>query len=140
MWMIYATGSALCAALVTVLGKIGLKGIDPTTATIVRGVVMGAFLLVVGFMLSKFKELGGASWDTRAWFFILLSAAAGAASWMLYFTALKTGPAGAVAVIDKMSLVLIVLLAAVFFNEALTLRSVLGLVLLVAGSVLIVFK
>jgi transporter family protein len=140
MWMLYAAGSALTAALVTVFGKIGLKGVDPTTATIVRGVVMGALLLGAGIVLGKFQGLGSGGWNSKAWLFILLSAIAGALSWVLYFTALKTGPASAVAVIDKMSVVLIILLAAAFFSEALTVRSVLGVVLTIAGAFLIVFK
>jgi bacterial/archaeal transporter family protein len=140
MWIAYAAGSAVCAALVAILAKIGLKGVDPTTATIVRGVIMGAFLLLVGLLLRKFEGLGGAAWDTRAWTFIILSAIAGALSWILYFSALKVGPAGPVAVIDKLSVVLVIIMAALFFGEAFTLRSALGVVLTIAGSVLIVFS
>jgi transporter family protein len=140
MWMIYAAGSALTAALVAIFGKIGLKGVDATTATIVRGVVMGALLLVVGLALGKFHEISSATWSSRAWFFILLSAIAGAASWVLYFTALRVGPAGGVAVIDKLSVVLIIVIAALAFGEAFTVRSALGVILTVIGSVLIVFK
>lgn len=140
MWILYAAGSALCAALVTVFAKIGLKDIDPTLATIVRGVVMGALLLIMGIMLKKFNEISTITSDTRAWVFILLSAAAGAASWLLYFTALRLGPAGAVAVIDKLSVVLIIVLAAIFFGEAFTFRSAMGVVLTVIGSILIVFR
>ena len=138
--MIYATGSALCAALVSLFGKVGLRGVDPTTATIVSGIVMGALLLGAGLVLRKFEGLSSGSWDAKAWFFVLLSALAGALSWVLYFTALKLGPAGAVAVIDKMSVVLIIVIAAVAFGEAFTVRSVLGVILTILGAVLIVFK
>lgn len=140
MWMVYAAGSALCAALVTIFGKIGLRGVDATTATIVRGIVMGGLLLIAGLMLGKFHEIGSASWSSKAWLFVFLSALAGAASWVLYFTALRVGPAGGVAVIDKLSVVLIIVIAALAFGEAFTVRSAIGVVLTIIGSALIVFK
>lgn len=138
--MVFAAGSALCAALVSIFGKVGLKAVDPTLATIIRGVVMGGLLLVAGFALRKFQTIGASGIDSRAWLFIFLSAAAGAASWVLYFTALKLGPAGGVAVIDKLSVVLIIVIAAFAFGEAFTVRSVLGVILTIIGSALIVFK
>lgn len=140
MWMVYAVGSALTAALVSIFGKAGLRGVDPMTATVVRGVVMGILLLVAGLALGKFQHLDSVHWNGRAWLFILLSALAGAASWVLYFTALRLGPAGAVAVIDKMSVVLIIIIAAFAFGEAFTVRSILGVALTIIGAVLIVFK
>ncbi|MES2225819.1 MAG: EamA family transporter [Patescibacteria group bacterium] len=140
MWMLLAGGSAVCAALVSIFGKIGLKEVDPTLATIIRGVIMGVLLLVAGFALKKFQTLGSGAVDSRAWLFIFLSAAAGAASWALYFAALRLGPAGGVAVIDKMSVVLIIIIAAFAFGEAFTVRSVLGIILTVIGAVLIIFK
>lgn len=140
MWVAYAVGSAICAALVTIFGKIGLRAIDPTLATIVRGIVMAVILVIIGIVLKKFASFDASLFTTKAWLFIGLSAFAGAASWILYFTALQTGPASAVAVLDKLSVVIIVLMAAVFFGESLTWLSALGLVLLVAGSALIIFK
>lgn len=138
--MLYAAGSAVAAAAVAIFGKIGLKGIDPTLATIVRGVVMAAILILGGFLFKKFDGFSVASFGGRSWLFIFLSALAGASSWILYFVALKTGPASAVAVIDKMSVVLVILLAALFLGEALTVKSILGIVLTIAGTLLILFK
>ena len=140
MWVIYAGGSAIAAALVAILGKIGLKDIDPTLATIVRGVVMALLLVLAGLILRKFDGFTLATFSSKAWTFIILSAAAGALSWVLYFVALKTGPASAVAVLDKMSVVFVIILAAIFLGEALTWKSVLGLILTVAGTLLILFK
>ncbi len=140
MWIFYALGSAVAAAGVTVFGKLGLKDIDPTLATIVRGVVMACILIVAGFAFKKFEGFSLTSFSGRAWLYILLSALAGAASWILYFVALKTGPASAVAVLDKMSVVLVILFAALFLGEALTIKSVLGIILTVAGTLLILFK
>ena len=140
MWMLYALGSATAAALVAIFGKVGLAGVDPTQATIVRGVVMAAILVLGGLVFGKLSGFSFASFEGRDWIFILLSAVAGAASWLLYFVALQQGPASAVAVIDKLSVVLVIVLAAIFLNESLTLRSGLGIVLTVIGSLLIVFK
>lgn len=140
MWMLYAAGSAVAAALVSIFGKIGLREVDPTLATIVRGVVMGLLLVIAGFALRKFNAPALSAIHGRAWVFILLSAAAGAASWVLYFTALKLGPAGGVAVIDKMSVVLIIIIAALAFGEVFTLRSAAGVILTIAGAALIIFK
>ena len=140
MWMLYAGGSAVAAAFVAIFGKIGLQGVDPTQATIVRGVVMAAILVLGGLAFGKFTGFDFAMFSGRAWIFILLSALAGAASWLLYFIALQAGPASAVAVIDKMSVVLVIVLAAIFFGEAFTLKSTLGVILTIAGTVLIVFK
>lgn len=140
MWMLYAAGSAVFAALVAIFGKIGLQGINPTLATTIRAVFMALMLVGIGIFSGIFKSFSPASFDTKAWTFIMLSAAAGAASWLCYFIALRAGPAGAVAVIDKLSVVLVILLAAALFGEALTARSVLGIVLTVAGTLLIIFK
>lgn len=140
MWMLYAAGSAAAAAAVAIFGKIGLKDIDPTLATIIRGVVMAVILVAAGFLFRKFEGFNPAIVGSKAWLFIFLSALAGALSWVLYFVALKTGPASAVAVIDKMSVVLIIIFAALFLGEALTIKSVLGIVLTIAGALLILFK
>lgn len=140
MWVLYAAGSAVAAAGVAIFGKLGLKDVDPTLATIIRGVVMALILIAAGFLFKKFEGFSISSFSGKAWVFILLSALAGAASWILYFVALKTGPASAVAVLDKMSVVLVILFAALFLGEALTIKSVLGIILTVAGTLLILFK
>lgn len=140
MWMLYAAGSAVSAAAVAIFGKIGLREIDPTLATIIRSVIMAALLICAGFVLRKFEGFDPLTVGTRAWVFIFLSAVAGALSWVLYFVALRTGPASAVAVLDKSSVVLIILFAALFLGEALTLKSILGIILTIAGTLLILFK
>lgn len=140
MWMLYASGSAVAASLVAVFGKIGLQNVDPTQATIVRGVVMALILVLGGLVFGKLTGLSVGTFGGRAWVFILLSALAGAASWLLYFLALQSGPTSAVAVIDKMSVVLVIILAAIFLGESFTVRSMWGIVLTIAGALLIVFK
>ncbi|MEK9160657.1 MAG: EamA family transporter [Patescibacteria group bacterium] len=140
MWMLLAAGSAVAAAFVAIFGKIGLKEVDPTLATIVRGVIMAVILVISGFLFGKWNGFDPASWSGKAWLFIVLAALAGAASWILYFMALKAGPAGSVAVIDKLSVVIVIIAAAIFLGEALTWKSMLGVVLTVIGTVLIVLK
>jgi bacterial/archaeal transporter family protein len=140
MWVVYALGSAVAASLVAILGKIGLQGVDPTQATIVRGVIMAIILVLGGLVFGKLAGFSLDAFGQRAWVFIILSACAGAASWLLYFIALQTGPASAVSVLDKLSVVFVILLAALFLGEALTWKSVLGLILTVIGTLLILFK
>lgn len=140
MWVVYALGSAVAAALVAIFGKIGLKEIDPTLATIVRGVLMAVILLLAGLVFKKYEGVSLAMFNNRAGLFILLSAFAGAASWILYFVALRTGPVSAVAVIDKLSVVLVIIFAALFLSETFTLKSALGVLFTVIGTLLILLK
>ena len=138
MWIGYAILSAIFASAVAILGKIGLKNIDSTLATTIRSVVMAVFLIGTTLALQKFaliKTVGN-----QALTFIVFSGIAGALSWLFYFLALKNGPASGVAALDRLSVVFVVVLAAMFLGEGLTLKSIIGLVLLVLGALLIVFK
>jgi transporter family protein len=124
LWVIYALLAAVFAGLVAIFGKIGIQNVDSTLATTVRAVVMAFFLISVSLALGKAKLL--TTFDGRALTFIVLSGVAGALSWLFYFVALKAGPAGAVASLDRLSVVFVVVLAALFLGEALTWRSGLG--------------
>jgi len=140
MWLLYAFLSAITAALVAVFGKIGLKNVDPTLATTVRSIIMAGFLVITSFFLRKFQGFSLDSFSSRDWLWIILSAVAGALSWLFYFVALKTGLASKVVVIDRLSLVFVLVLAAVFLGESLGWKSVLGGTLMVAGAILISLK
>lgn len=140
MWMLYALGSAVTASLVAIFGKIGLDGVDATQAAIARSIIMAAVLVVGGLFMGTFSGFSVATFGARPWIFIMLAALAGAASWVLYFLALQAGPAGPVAVIDKLSVIFVILLAAAFFSESITYRASLGLLFTIIGSILIVFK
>jgi|SRR3989344_1716535 len=138
MWIGYALLSAIFAAAVAIFAKIGLKDVDSTLATTIRVMVMAVFLTSVAVALEKFsliKTVGN-----QALTFIIFSGVAGALSWLFYFLALKNGPVSGVAALDRLSVVFVVILAAIFLGEALTLKSISGLVLLVLGALLIVFK
>ena len=135
LWIAYALLAALFAALVAVLGKVGLKDVDATLATAVRAVVMAGFLVTAALALGKAGRLNEIS--RRAFLFIVLSGAAGAASWLFYFLALRDGPATGVAALDRLSVVLVFVLAVVVLGEAFTLKAAVGAVLVVAGAILL---
>jgi bacterial/archaeal transporter family protein len=134
-WMIYALLSAACAALVGVLGRVGLKNLEPNLATAARSVVMSVLLL--GFLTltrgwAKLPPL-----NSRPSLMILLSAAAGAASWLFYFNALRLAEVSRVAPVDKLSTPIAVILAVVFLGERPTLLNWLGVALMVGGAYLV---
>ena len=138
MWIIYALLAAVFAAAVAILGKIGLKDVDSTLATTIRAVVMAIFLLGAATILQKFSLFKTVS--NQALTFIIFSGIAGALSWLFYFLALKYGPVTGVAALDRLSVVFVVILAAMFLGEAFTVKSVAGLAFLVLGAILLVLK
>jgi len=140
MWVLYALGSAGAASLVAIFGKLGLQNIDATQATVVRSVIMAVVLVAAGLLFGKFTGFHFSTFGSKAWMFIGASALMGALSWILYFLALQSGPASAVSVLDKLSVVFVLFLAALFLGEALTLKAVFGIVLTVLGTLLILFK
>ncbi|MEK7139742.1 MAG: EamA family transporter [Patescibacteria group bacterium] len=139
MWVLYAFLAAGFAALVAIFGKIGLKGIDSTLATTVRGIIMALFLVCVAFAMRKFDGFSLHSFTGREWVFIILAGIAGALSWLFYFSALRAGPAGAVSAIDRLSIVFVVILAAIFLGEAFTWKIGIGALLMASGAILIAF-
>ncbi len=136
MWLIFALLSAIFAALVAIFGKIGIQNLDSTLATTVRSFIMFAFLFLVSLSLGKLHLIG--SIGSRPFKFILLSGIAGAMSWLFYFAALRMGLASRVASVDRLSVVFVVIFAALFLGEALTLRSILGVTLLTLGAIILV--
>lgn len=133
-WIIYAILSAAFAAAVAILGKIGLEGIDTTLATTVRAMIMAGFLVIVSLLLGKSSLLGGIT--SKPLLFIAASGIAGALSWLFYFSALKHGPASAVAALDRLSVVFVLVLAILFLGEHLTWKTGLGATLVAAGAIL----
>ncbi len=140
MWLFYAFLSAFSAALVAIFGKLGLKTIDSTLATTIRGIIMAIFLFLVSLTLKKFNGFHFSNLSNKDWILISLSAIAGALSWLFYFLALKYGTASKVVAIDRLSIVFVIILAAIFLSEGLTWRSILGAVLMAAGAILISLK
>jgi transporter family protein len=137
-WIIYALLSAIFAAAVAIFAKLGLKGVDSTLATTVRAVVMATFLVVVSLFLHKAPLLK--TLDSRMMTFIIASGIAGALSWLFYFFALQNGPATAVSGIDRLSVVFVAILAALFLGEVFTFKTAIGALLIVSGAVLLTIK
>ncbi len=137
-WIIFALLAAVFAALVAILGKIGIQNIDSTLATTVRSIIMAGFLTVSALVFGKAKLL--TTIDSKALLFIAASGIAGALSWLTYFIALKTGPAPGVAALDRLSVVFVLLLSAVFLAEQITWKTGLGALLITAGAILMTVK
>lgn len=135
-WVVLGLISAACAALVAIFGKIGLEDVGSVPATMARALIMAAVTSAVAIVTGSADELGVI--DRRGWFFIAAAGIAGAGSWLAYFAALKLGPASAVGSLDRLSIVFIVFLSAIFLGESLTIPKVIGAGLIVAGAVLIV--
>ena len=138
LWIIFGLLSAVAASLVAIFGKLGLSGIDSTLATTVRSIIMAGFLVLVAGIGGKLKD--AINFSPRDWLFIALSGIAGAVSWLFYFWALKSGPAGAVAALDRLSIIFVLIFAAMFLSESLTLKTILAGILILAGAILLVWK
>ena len=133
-WLMYALISAAAAALTAILTKIGVEGVPPTLATAIRTVVVLVFAWAMVLGLGQQQALGAIS--RRSFVFLALSGLATGVSWLAYFRALQMAPASWVASIDKLSLPLTVLLAAVWLREPISWQMVTGVALMVAGALL----
>ena len=123
-WQLWALGSAVFAAITAITAKIGVSGVDSNLATAIRTVVIGLFAWAIAWRigaLSQISEIG-----SRTWLFLVLSGLATGASWLCYFRALQLGPAARVAPVDKLSVVFVIVLAALFLGETLTWRAAVG--------------
>lgn len=137
MWIVYGLLAALCAALMTVAGKIGLKKVDPTLATGVRSFFMFAFMALVVIFSGKLKHWDQLS-NKNVWY-IIIAAVFGAASWLFYFIGLKATSASKLASLDRLSLPLIILFSLVFLGEDFSWKLVAGGALVTGGALLIVW-
>ena len=134
-WLIYAILSAVFASATSILGKLGMEGIPSNYGTAVRTGVVLVMAWVVVFLQkkqSKVKEVGKTSW-----IFLILSGVTTGMSWLCYYRALQEGPASIVVPIDKLSILITILFARVFLKERLTKKAVVGLMLLVAGTLVL---
>lgn len=136
-WLIYALLSAITAAAVAILGKIGLQHLDANTATAIRAIVMAIFLVGVVVVQGKLNLINTFFNDKKALLIIALSGVAGALSWLFYFMAIKEGKVSQVAPIDKLSVVFAVIFATIIFGEKISLISAIGVAMIAAGAVLV---
>ena len=135
-WMIYAVLSAVFAAATSILAKIGIDGVESNLGTALRTVVVLAMAWAVVFMKGKQKQVKNI--DKKELGFICLSGIATGASWLCYYKALQIGEASKVVPVDKLSVVFTLILAFVFLHEQFTIKSVLGCLLIGAGTLLMV--
>ena len=136
MWWVFAVLSAVFAAATAILAKVGIDGVNSNLATAIRTVVV---LLMAWGVVFLTKGAGGISSITpRSWLFLILSGLATGASWLCYFYAIKVGDVSKVVPIDKCSLVLTIIFAVIFLGEALTWKTVVGTLLLLAGTMVMV--
>lgn len=136
MWLLFAILSTVFAAATAILAKIGIDGVDSNLATAIRTIVVLA--LAWGMVFLTNSAGGISSISTRSWIFLILSGLATGASWLCYFYAIKTGDVSKVVPIDKCSLVLTIIFAVIFLGEALTWKTVVGSILLLAGALVMV--
>lgn len=136
MWMLLAILSAVFAALTSILAKVGIEGVSSNLATAIRTCVVLA--MAWGMVFLTGGQGGIASISRKSWIFLILSGLATGASWLCYYKALQLGDASKVVPIDKMSVVITLILAFIFLHEKVTLKSVLGCVLIAGGTLLMV--
>lgn len=136
-WLIYALLSALCAAFVSIFGKVGVAGLDSSAATAVRAVIMAVFLAGVVIAEGHTADLPQVFADKKALLFVALSGIAGALSWLFYFLALKDGAVTQVAPIDKLSVVFAVVIAVLIFGERVSFMHGVAIAMIAAGGLML---
>ena len=136
MWVFFAILSAVFATLTSILAKIGISGVNSNLATAIRTVVVVFMAWGIVFITNAQSGIGDIS--RKSWLFLILSGLATGASWLFYYRALQMGDASKVASIDKLSVAITLVLAFIFLNEQLTLKSILGCFLIVIGSLLMI--
>ncbi|MBP3279071.1 MAG: EamA family transporter [Butyrivibrio sp.] len=136
MWFIFALMSAVFAALTSILAKIGIEGVNSNLATAIRTVVV--VVMAWGMVFLTSAQSGISEISKKSWLFLILSGLATGASWLCYYKALQVGEASKVVPIDKLSVVITLVLAFVFLHEQFTAKSMIGCVLIGAGTLLMV--
>ena len=136
MWFVFAILSAVFAALTSILAKVGIEGVNSNLATAIRTLVV---VLMAWLMVFITNAQGGlSSISKKSWLFLILSGLATGASWLCYYKALQMGEASKVVPIDKLSVVITLILAFVFLHEQFTIKSIIGCILIGAGTLLMV--
>lgn len=136
MWFLFAILSAVFAALTSILAKVGIEGVDSNLATAIRTCVVVVMAWVMVFITSA--QGGISSISRKSWIFLILSGLATGASWLCYYKALQMGETSKVVPIDKLSVVITLVLAFVFLHEEFTAKSLIGCVLIGAGTLIMV--
>ena len=138
MWFVYALLSAFFAALTAIFAKIGVTNVNSNLATGIRTVVV--LFMIWGIVLARGEAKGLGSLSKENIIFLSISGIATGLSWIFYFKALQLGEVSQVAPVDKLSVALAIILAVVFLNETITLKTAIGAGLIIAGTVVLALK
>ena len=136
MWLLFAILSSVFAAATSILAKVGIEGVNSTLATAIRTVVV--LVMSWGMVFLTNAQTGLSEIGKKSWLFLILSGLATGASWLCYYKALQMDDASKVVPIDKLSVVITLVLAFVFLHEEMTAKSVIGCILIGAGTLLMV--
>lgn len=136
MWFIFAVLSSVFAALTSILAKVGIEGVNSNLATALRTSVV--LLMAWGMVFITGTQSGISEIGRKSWLFLILSGVATGASWLCYYRALQLGEASKVVPIDKLSVVITLVLAFVFLHEKFTPKSLIGCILIAAGTLVMV--
>ena len=136
MWIIFAILSAVFAALTSILAKVGIEGVDSNLATAVRTILVVIMAWAMVFITNTQSGLSQIS--RKSWIFLILSGIATGASWLCYYKAIQLGDVSKVVPIDKLSVVVTLIFAFVFLHEKFTVKSVIGCILIGAGTLFMV--
>ncbi len=136
MWFWFALGSAMFAAMTSILAKIGIEGVNSNLATALRTMVV--VVMAWGMVFLTNAQDGIFEISGKSWHFLIFSGLATGASWLCYYKALQIGEASKVVPVDKLSVVLTLVLAFIFLHEKLTVKSAVGCLLIGSGTLLMV--
>lgn len=136
MWLILAIGASVFAALTSILAKVGIAGVNSNLATAIRTFVV--LLMSWGMVFITNAQSGIGEISRRSWIFLILSGLATGVSWLCYYKALQLGDVSKVVPIDKLSVIITMVLAAFLLHEKFTPKSIIGCVLIGAGTLLMV--
>jgi len=137
-WQLFAFGSAFFAALTAIFGKVGVEEINSNFAVLIRTIVVVAMTAIIVAARKEFEPLSQVS--RYGLLMLVLSAVATGLSWLCYYRALQMAPASYVAPIDKLSVALVIVLAAIFLGEALTMKTVIGGGMVVGGAIVLAWE
>ncbi len=136
MWLILAVLSSIFAALTSILAKIGIDGVNSNLATAIRTIVV--LIMSWGMVFITNTQNGITSISGKSWLFLILSGLATGASWLCYYKAIQLGTVSKVVPIDKLSIVITLVMAAIFLHEQFTIKSIIGSALITAGTLFMV--
>ena len=136
MWFIFALLSAIFASLTSILAKIGIDAVNSNLATAIRTVVV--VMMAWGMVFLTHTQSGLSEISRKSWVFLILSGLTTGASWLCYYRALQMGEASKIVPIDKLSVVITLALAFIFLHEKFTIKSLIGCILIGAGTLVMV--